>query len=103
MVPKAVSLKVWDFLPSPVAAMNLVYSIAQSIGMTGGGGEVSALGRLGVAERGMGVETPEPPEVNLDGAKGAESSSSHSSLTGGMKAGALGLLPGREEDMVKAG
>jgi hypothetical protein len=92
-VPKAVSLKVWDFLPSPVAAINLVYSIAQSIRMTGGGGKVSSLDHLGVTECGMGVETPEPPEVNLGGAEGAESSSSHSSLTGGMKAVALELLP----------
>ena len=62
-------------------------------GSGGGGGEVVVLGRLGVAERVMGVEEPEPPEVNLCGRGMRRTSSSKSSELVGMKAGAAGFFP----------
>ena len=67
ITPNAVGLNWYRCEPSaPCAAKYLVYSEAQSMGGSGGGGgEVVVLGRLGVAERVIGVEEPEPPDVNL--------------------------------------
>ena len=71
------------------------------MGGVGGGGEVFVLGRLGVAERGIGVVEPESPAVKPR--KGRESSSSRSKGSLGEKEGAFGFLPGLEEDIFGCG